>query len=377
MKRTIYADAAATTRLAPEALEAMTPWLMGEYGNASQSYSFSRGARRALSESRETIARLVGAAPEEIIFTSGGTESDNWALKGLYAPGDDGTTLTSAIEHHAVLNAARSLARFGAKVGVVPVDGEGVATVDSLREASRGAQVKLVSVMTANNEIGTLEPIESLASYAHEIGALFHTDAVQAFGHVPIDLHALGVDMASASAHKFNGPKGIGFLYLRRGVELPALLDGGAQEQGHRAGTENVAGIVGMATALAINVANMSENMRRLQRLESVFVETLDAQGLDYCRNGAARRLPGSVSISIRGAHGEALQHLLDLKGIYISTGSACDSVNTQISHVIRAIGVPPEYAEGTLRVSFGHDNTEEEAVVIAQEIAKVVRKTL
>ena len=377
MKRTIYADAAAATRLAPEALEAMTPWLMGEYGNASQSYSFSRGARRALSESRETIARLVGAAPEEIIFTSGGTESDNWALKGLYAPGDDGTTLTSAIEHHAVLNAARSLARFGAKVGVVPVDGEGVATVDSLREASRGAQVKLVSVMTANNEIGTLEPIESLASYAHEIGALFHTDAVQAFGHVPIDLHALGVDMASASAHKFNGPKGIGFLYLRRGVELPALLDGGAQEQGRRAGTENVAGIVGMATALAINVANMSENMRRLQRLESVFVETLDAQGLDYCRNGAARRLPGSVSISIRGAHGEALQHLLDLKGIYISTGSACDSVNTQISHVIRAIGVPPEYAEGTLRVSFGHDNTEEEAVVIAQEIAKVVRKTL
>lgn len=377
MKRTIYADAAATTRLAPEALEAMTPWLMGEYGNASQSYSFSRGARLALSESRETIARLVGAAPEEIIFTSGGTESDNWALKGLYAPGDDGTTLTSAIEHHAVLNAARSLARFGAKVGVVPVDGEGVATVDSLREASRGAQVKLVSVMTANNEIGTLEPIESLASYAHEIGALFHTDAVQAFGHVPIDLHALGVDMASASAHKFNGPKGIGFLYLRRGVELPALLDGGAQEQGRRAGTENVAGIVGMATALAINVANMSENMRRLQRLESVFVETLDAQGLDYCRNGAARRLPGSVSISIRGAHGEALQHLLDLKGIYISTGSACDSVNTQISHVIRAIGVPPEYAEGTLRVSFGHDNTEEEAVVIAQEIAKVVRKTL
>ena len=377
MKRTIYADAAAATRLAPEALEAMTPWLMGEYGNASQSYSFSRGARRALSESRETIARLVGAAPEEIIFTSGGTESDNWALKGLYAPGDDGTTLTSAIEHHAVLNAARSLARFGAKVGVVPVDGEGVATVDSLREASRGAQVKLVSVMTANNEIGTLEPIESLASYAHEIGALFHTDAVQAFGHVPIDLHALGVDMASASAHKFNGPKGIGFLYLRRGVELPALLDGGAQEQGRRAGTENVAGIVGMATALAINVANMSENMRRLQRLESVFVETLDAQGLDYCRNGAARRLPGSVSISIRGAHGEALQHLLDLKGIYISTGSACDSVNTQISHVIRAIGVPPEYAEGTLRVSFGHDNTEEEAVVLAQEIAKVVRKTL
>lgn len=377
MKRTIYADAAATTRLALEALEAMTPWLMGEYGNASQSYSFSRGARRALSESRETIARLVGAVPEEIIFTSGGTESDNWALKGLYAPGDDRTTLTSAIEHHAVLNAARSLVRLGANVGVVPVDGEGVATVDALREASRGAQVKLVSVMTANNEIGTLEPIESLASYAHEIGALFHTDAVQAFGHVPIDLHALGVDMASASAHKFNGPKGIGFLYLRRGVELPALLDGGAQEQGRRAGTENVAGIVGMATALAINVANMSENMRRLQRLESVFVETLDAQGLDYCRNGAARRLPGSVSISIRGAHGEALQHLLDLKGIYISTGSACDSVNTQISHVIRAIGVPPEYAEGTLRVSFGHDNTEEEAVVIAQEIAKVVRKTL
>ena len=377
MKRTIYADAAATTRLAPEALEAMTPWLMGEYGNASQSYSFSRGARRALSESRETIARLVGAAPEEIIFTSGGTESDNWALKGLYAPGDDGTTLTSAIEHHAVLNAARSLARFGAKVGVVPVDGEGVATVDSLREASRGARVKLVSVMTANNEIGTLEPIESLASYAHEIGALFHTDAVQAFGHIPIDLHALGVDMASASAHKFNGPKGIGFLYLRRGVELPALLDGGAQELGRRAGTENVAGIVGMATALTFNVANMSENMRRLQRLESVFVEALDAQGLDYRRNGAARRLPGSFSISIRGAHGEALQHLLDLKGIYLSTGSACDSVNTQISHVIRAIGVPPEYAEGTLRVSFGHDNTEEDAVVIAQEIAKIVRKTL
>ena len=377
MKRSIYADAAATTRLAPEALEAMTPWLTGEYGNASQSYSFSRGARRALVESRETIARLVGADPDEIVFTSGGTESDNWALKGLYAPGDDGVTLTSAVEHRAVLNAAGSLARLGAKVGVVPVDGEGVATVDALREASRGTRVKLVSVMTANNEIGTLELIEALASYAHEIGALFHTDAVQAFGHVPVDLHGLGVDMASASAHKFNGPKGIGFLYLRRGVDLPAFLDGGAQEGGRRAGTENVAGIVGMASALALSVANMSENTRRLRRLESVFIETLDAQGLDYRRNGAARRLPGFVSISIRGVRGEALLHLLDLKGIYVSTGSACDSVNTQISHVIRAIAVPSEYAEGTLRVSFGHDNTEEDAVVVAQEIANAVRKTL
>ena len=231
--------------------------------------------------------------------------------------------------------------------------------------------------MLVNNEIGAIEPISELAKVAHSHGAVFHTDAVQAVGHIAINVKELGVDMLSASAHKFNGPKGIGFIYIKSGTKIFPYADGGAQEHGMRAGTENIASIVGMAAALKKNCDHMDQTQNKLHRLEDKFLEALKLSGIDFIRNGSANHVPGNVNVSIRNASGEMLLHRLDLKGIYLSTGSACDSVNTQISHVIRAIGVPPEYAEGTLRVSFGHDNTEEDAVVIAQEIAKVVRKTL
>lgn len=368
----IYADNAATTRLDNDALEAMIPWLRDEYGNVSQPYAFARKPRKALAEAREIIAECIGAQPDEIYFTSGGTESDNWAVKGLLDADDHRMTLTSQIEHHAVLHACEAIERLGDPVGYIPVDRHGVVTPAAL-ENMMTDQTRLVSVMLVNNEIGTIEPIADLARIAHSHGALFHTDAVQAVGHVLIDVNALGVDMLSASGHKFNGPKGIGFLYIRKGTPIHPFADGGAQERGMRAGTENVASIVGMATALQRNCALIGETQERLTRIERVFENELRAAGVDYIRNGAENHVPGNVNVSFRNASGEMLLHRLDLKGICISTGSACDSVNTQVSHVIKAIGVPAEYAEGTVRVSFGRDNTEDEAIEIAQSLARIL----
>ena len=372
----IYADNAATTKLDIDAFEAMKPYLLEEYGNASQPYAFARKPRKALTQAREIIAGCIGALPEEIIFTSGGTESDNWVMKGFGAENGSRRIITSEIEHHAALNAYPCAIRLS-------VDSKGIVTPDVLESAfvgddgSEGGGIlpTLVSVMLVNNELGTIEPVRELAAVAHAHGALFHTDAVQAVGHIPIDVDALGVDMLSASAHKFNGPKGIGFLYVRKGVQLRPLMDGGAQEREMRAGTENVAGIVGMATALKKNCDEMRQIADRLHTLESIFLETLSAAGIDFIRNGAQDHVPGNISISIRGASGEMLLHRLDLKGIYISTGSACDSVNTQVSHVIRAIGVPREYAEGTIRVSFGRDNELEDAAEVAAAICDILRK--
>lgn len=374
MKTPIYADNAATTKLDPAALEAMMPWLCEEYGNASQPYSFARKPKKALAEARALIADCIHASPEEIFFTSGGTESDNWAIKGsALAQPDKGPIVTTAIEHHAVLHACAALERAGWPVIYLQPDSRGVISVDALETLPPAPQ--LVSVMYSNNEIGTLEPIRALAEAAHRRGARFHTDAVQAVGHVPVDAAELGVDLLSASAHKFNGPKGIGFLYVRKGTGLARFHDGGAQEFGMRAGTENVAAIVGMAKALEINCRSMAENEQRIARAEQVLMDKLKAAGLDFRRNGADRRVPGNISLSFRNAGGEALLHRLDLMGICVSTGSACDSVNTQISHVLRAIRLDEADARGTIRISLGRDNTVEEAGRIADALIRILGK--
>lgn len=374
MNKIIYADNAATTRLDRDALDDMMPYLTGEYGNASQPYFFAGPAKKAIAAARETVAECIGAEPEEIFFTSGGTESDNWAVKSaIFAKDSRREVITSRIEHHAVLNACRSLAELGIPVRSLPVDSKGTVQPETLRNMVSG-NTWLVSVMLANNEIGTIEPVQELCTIAHEAGALFHTDAVQAVGHIPIDVKKLGVDMLSASAHKFNGMKGSGFLYIKKGVKIHQYADGGSQEHGQRAGTENVASIAAMAAALKKNCARMAESAEKLRRLEQVLLGRLSEEGIDYIRNGSENHLPGNINISIKGANGEMLLHRLDLKGICISTGSACDSVNQRVSHVIEAIGVPMEYAEGTVRITMGADNTEEEALEIADAIKGILK---
>ena len=375
----IYADNAATTKLDTDAFEAMKPYLLEDYANPSGAYSFSKMAKRALKEARQTIAECINAEPEQIIFTSGGTESNNHAIKHFTVASDICHVVTSAIEHHSVLYACENS---GFELFIVPVDRYGVVSADDLekvlgrdRPAIASCDSTLVTIMTANNEIGTIEPIAEIGKIAKEHGVLFHTDAVQAVGHIPIDVHTLGVDLLSASAHKFNGPKGIGFLYIKKGVILHPYADGGSQERGSRAGTENVAGIVGMAAALKKNTARIEAESSRLKALEYTLVSRLHQAGLDFMRNGADYHLPGNVNLSFHGGDGEMLLHRLDLKGICISTGSACDSINTQVSHVIKAIHVPKEYAEGTIRITFGANNTEDDAVKIADAILQVMRK--
>ncbi len=370
----IYADNAATTKLDRDAFEAMRLFLLEEYGNPSQPYSFSRAVKKALRDARSTIASCIGALPEEIYFTSGGTESDNWAIKGLMYPKESQAIIASLIEHHAVLNACASVERVDFPVRYLSVNREGIVEPELL-QASISNETKLVSVMLANNEIGTVEPVPALAEIAHKHGALFHTDAVQAVGHIPVDVKALGVDLLSASGHKFNGPKGVGFLYIKKGTEIQPYADGGGQEHGVRAGTENVASIVAMAHALRKNCDRMTIVSKRLSRMEYCFLHTLNQSGVDYIRNGADNHIPGNINISIRDANGESLLHRLDLKGICVSTGSACDSVNTQVSHVIRAIGVPEEYARGTIRISFGADNAESDATEVATALIEILRK--
>ena len=374
MKQHIYADNAATTKLDNEAFEAMIPWLTEEYGNASQPYAFARKPRKALLEARATIAKCINALPEEIFFTSGGTESDNWAIKGSAFPDlEKRATITSAIEHHAILNACAAIERLGYPVAYVYPQKDGVITSRALSSIITD-RTRLVSVMFSNNEIGTVNPIKELAQVAHDHGAIFHTDAVQTVGHVAIDVQKLGIDMLSASAHKFNGPKGIGFLYIKKGTPIARFNDGGAQEFGMRAGTENVAAIVGMAAALKANTEMIDKTRDFLISLESLLINELNAKKIDYLRNGSQNHIPGNISLSFKGCDGEAILHRMDLKGISISTGSACDSVNTQISHVISAIGVPEEYAQGTVRISLGKYNTEDDVLNIAQALSEIVK---
>ncbi len=370
----IYADNAATTRLDEDAFETMRPFLMMDYGNPSQPYSFSRAPKRAVRHARETIAECIGADPDEIYFTSGGTESDNWAIKcSVFSNPDKHATITSAFEHHAVLNSCVTIERLGYPVAYMWPDKDGVVTADILKKYIT-TQTHLVSVMFANNEIGSIQPIGELCKIAHDHGALFHTDAVQAVGHIPIDVHELGVDMLSASAHKFNGPKGVGFLYVRKGIDIHSHNDGGSQERGMRAGTENVAGIVGMAVALKNNCDQMADTTQKLIMMEQILLEKLQNVGINCIRNGSPdHHLPGLLSLSFAGFEGEALLHRLDLMGICIATGAACDSKETQISHVLQAIGLDESIASGTIRISFGRFNDISDAVSVVNAIIKII----
>lgn len=372
MSRLIYADNAATTQMDIAAFEAMKPFLTNEYGNASQLYAFARKPKKALQDARETIASCIGAAPEEIFFTSGGTESDNWAIKGsALLNAHKHATVTSAFEHHAVLHPCKSLERSGYPVAYMWPSRDGYITAEILKEYITN-HTYLTSVMFANNEIGTVQPIKELCAIAHENGSFFHTDAVQAVGHIPVDVHDLDVDMLSASAHKFNGPKGVGFLYIRSGLKIMPYSDGGAQEFGLRAGTENVAGIVGMAAALKNNCDSLEENTRYIEKLASKLVGMLNNSGIKYAMNGGTTRLPGLLSLSFPGFDGEAILHRLDLSGICISTGSACNSTTTEISHVLQAIRLEEGYAKGTIRISLGKANIEEDIEAIFKALMKI-----
>ena len=375
MKHLIYADNAATTKLDIDAFEAMKPFLLDEYGNASQPYSFARKPKQALKEARTTIAQCINAEPEEIFFTSGGTESDNWAIKGTaFADLEKRAIITSQIEHHAVLKACADVEKLGYPVAYLPVTAEGIVTAEALNSVIT-SNTRLVSVMYANNEIGTIEPIKELCEIAHRNGAFFHTDAVQAVGHIQIDVKDLGVDMLSASAHKFNGPKGIGFLYIKKGTPITSYISGGAQEFGMRAGTENIASIVGMAVALKKNCDNLAKNIKHINSIENQLLDKLSSSGLNFVRNGSSQHIPGNISLSFENANGETLLHRLDLMGICVSTGAACDNVNTQTSHVLNAIGLKQEYAQGTIRVSLGIHNNSTETDVIVSALCSVLNK--
>lgn len=352
----------------------MIPWLTEEYGNASQPYSFARKPKKAVADSRILIARCINATPEEIYFTCGGTESDNWAIKGsAFSDWNKRATITSSVEHHAVLRACESIEKLGYPVAYLNVTPTGVVKPSNL-EAVITDSTRLVSVMLANNEIGTIQPIKELVNIAHSHGALFHTDAVQAVGHIHIDVKELGIDLMSASAHKFNGPKGVGFLYIRKGVTISPYANGGVQEYGMRAGTENIAGIVGMATALEYNCKRVSENLLHITSLENSLLNLLNKAGVDYVRNGDTNHIPGIISLSFQGYSGETLLHRLDLMGIIISTSSACDSTNSQITHVIREIGLNKKYAHGTIRISLSSENSLEDVEKIAAAIINVTK---
>ena len=371
----IYADNAATTKLDEEAFAAMKPYLLNDYSNVSQPYSFSRNSKSAIKESREIIAKCINAEPDEIYFTSGGSESDNWVIRECADFNSERKgIITSLIEHHAVLKPCEFLQKNEYPISYLSVDEYGLVDNNGLKEKITDT-TKLVSIMFVNNEIGTVQNIKELALISHNHGSLFHTDAVQAVGHIKVDVKQLDVDFLSASAHKFNGPKGMGFLYIKNGINLSSLIYGGAQERGMRAGTENVASIVGMAYALKNNCKNIEQNSQHLTMLEDILIDGLNEYKLNFVRNGDKNHVPGLVSLSFKNFSGEMLLHRMDLKGICISTGSACDSKNTQISHVIKSINLSDEYAAGTIRISLGKCNTVEDVIFIADTLGEICRK--
>ena len=375
MKHFIYADNAATTKLDKDAFNAMLPWLQEEYGNASQPYSFARKPKKALMEARTLIAECIGAQPDEIYFTSGGTESDNWAIKGIAEKGKKHHTIATQIEHHAILNACRRLEHFGFQVDYLPVDKQGVVSCEDLVKFIKG-NTELISVMMVNNEIGTIEPIKELATVAHDNGILFHTDAVQAYGQLLIDVKKENIDLLSASAHKFNGPKGVGFLYIRKKIPLPEYIHGGKQERNHRAGTENVPGIAGMGKAAEIAFTTREYREKEIQQLRDYLIRRLQ-RGIPYCRlNGSlTNRLPGNCNISFQFIEGNELLLLLDEKNICASAASACSTGDTSPSHVLIAMGIPEKLARGTLRLTIGYQNTREEIDYTVQCIKEAVEK--
>jgi cysteine desulfurase len=363
MNKQIYLDNAATTRMWPEVKEAMEPYLSEKYGNASTSYDLGKEAKAAMEHAREKIAAAIGATPEEIYFTSGGSESDNWAIKSIAGSRKEKGMhiITSKIEHHAVLNSCEYLESLGYEVTYLDVDSYGLVDPEQILRAIR-PDTTLVTVMYANNEIGTIEPIREIGNIARRHQVIFHTDAVQAVGQIPLSVRQLPVDFLSASAHKFHGPKGVGFLYARDHVSLPSFIHGGSQESGKRAGTENVAGIVGMAEALSLCSARLRESMQHTQRLRDYFAERILRECEGVRLNGhPSRRLPGNVNVSFSGVDASALLVLLEEDGIRAAAGSACSTGAAEVSHVLRAIGVPEEYASGSIRFTLGAENTKEE----------------
>ena len=360
---TVYLDNAATMPMRKEALEAMMPFFGADYGNPASIHSMSRSPRKAVNEAREKIAKVLNAEPSEIYFTSGGTESDNWALvSGSALRPDKGKhIIISTIEHHAILETADYLVKQGYEVTKVGVDETGRIRLDELIKSIRPDTV-LISVMTANNEIGTIQPIAEIGKIAREKGILFHTDAVQAFGHIPLDVKAMNIDLLSASGHKFGGPKGVGFLYVRKGIRLQPFMHGGEQENGRRAGTTNVPGVVGMGVAAEISARDMEENIARLTAMRDRCIERIESE-IPYCRLNGHRteRLPGNVNFSFKFVEGESLLMSLGLKGICVSTGSACASGSLDPSHVLLGIGLPHEIAHGSIRISLSEYNTMEQ----------------
>lgn len=373
MKR-IYLDNAATTPVRPEVLNAMMQFYKDRFGNPSALYSYGQEAKKAIEEARDKVAAAIGASEDEIFFTSGGTESDNWALKGAaYALKDKGNhIITSSVEHHAILHTCQYLENQGFEITYLPVDEYGLVDPNELKRAIKDNTI-LVSIMYANNEIGTIEPIEELVKVAHEKGVLFHTDAVQAVGNVPVDVKKLNVDMLSMSAHKIYGPKGVGALYIKKGLRIDTLLQGGAQERNRRAGTENVAGIVGFGSAIELITKNIDEHMEKLTKLRDKLIDGI--LKIPYTRlNGhPIKRLPGNVNVSFEFIDGESLILSLDMEGICASSGSACTAGSIDPSHVLLAIGLPEEIAHGSLRLTIGEENTEEEIDEVINKLSKIV----
>lgn len=375
MERFVYLDNSATTPVKPEVLEAMLPYLQAEYGNPSSIYKKAAAAERAVRLAREQVAAALGAETGEIFFTACGTEADNWAIKGaaLANQKKGKHIITSQIEHHAVLHTVEYLEKQGFSVTILPVDGEGKVSPEALRDAIREDTV-LVSVMMANNEIGTVQPIRELAAIAKAKGVLFHTDAVQAIGSLPVNVKELGVDMLSLSAHKFGGPKGVGALYIKKGTRVDNFMHGGAQERNRRGGTENVAGIAGLGQAITLATAHLDEKIERITALRDKLIAGIENTISDIRLNGhRTDRLPGNVNFCFRYIEGEALLLRLDAKGIAASSGSACTSGSLDPSHVLLALGLPHEIAHGSLRLSIGEQNTEEEIEYVLSVLPDIV----
>lgn len=376
MQRFIYADNAGTTALSKTALDAMMPYLTEFYGNPSSIYSIGRKSKTAIENSRLKIATAIGAKTEEIYFTGGGSEADNWAIRSVAEKlSKKGRHIISTvIEHHAVLHTLRALEKQGYEVTYLPVNALGQISLDDLKNAIRDDTI-LITIIMANNEIGTILPIAEISKIAKERGILFHTDAVQAVGHIPIDVSELGVDLLSLAAHKFRGPKGVGALFVKKGIFLPALLTGGGQEKGRRAGTENVAGIVGMAAALEEAAANMDENVKKVTAMRDRLIEGLLKIPFSQLTGDPVNRLPGTASFVFECIEGESLVLALDSKGICASSGSACSSASLDPSHVLLAIGLKHEVAHGSLRLTINEDNTDEDIDYILAELPTIIAR--
>lgn len=377
-EKRVYMDYAATTYTKPEVLEEMLPYFTEEFGNPSSLYTFSDNTKKAINTSRERVAKAINAEKDEIYFTGGGSEADNWALKGIaLAHKNKGNhIITTAIEHHAIIHTGKFLEKNGFEVTYLPVDEEGFVKVEDVKNAITEKTI-LVSIMFANNEIGTIEPIKEIGEVCREKKVLFHTDAVQAIGHVKIDVKDMNIDLLSLAGHKFYGPKGIGALYIRRGIKIENLIHGGAQERGRRASTENIASIVGIGKAIELATSELEQETQRLNNLRNKLVKGI-MEKIPYTKlNGPSddRRLPGNSDFSFIGIEGETLLLDLDYAGIYASTGSACASASLDPSHVLLAIGLPHETAHGSLRLTLGAKSTEEDVDYVLETLPEIVRK--